>query len=109
MVRSVKRRDADPFAPPEPSPAIRDDPFARAALDAAKGGTGPIEPTDTLLRPLAALHPDARTTTAVLLDAAISVDDLLRRARGRGFAAGFTIGALLAAGVASALWWARMR
>lgn len=108
-MQDVKRRAADPFAPPEPSPPIRDDPFARAALDAAKGGTGPLEPTDTLLRPLAALHPDARTTTGVLFDAAISVEDLLRRARGRGFAAGVAVGALLASAAASALWWARMR
>lgn len=109
MVRDVKRRDADPFAPPEPPPAIRDDPFARAALDAAKGATAPLEPTDTLLRPLAKLDPDARTTTALLADAAISVEDLLRRARGRGFAAGVAVGASLTAAVASLVWWARMR
>ncbi len=109
IVQGVKRREPDPFAPLQPSPVIRDDPFARAALDATRGATASLESTDTLLRPLAELDPYARTTTAVLVDGAISVEDLLRTARGRGFAAGFAVGAALTAAVASVVWWARMR
>lgn len=101
----VKLRDDDPFAAARTA-EIRDDPFARAALSAERGGASGAERSDTLLGRLAQLDPSAPVeTTGVLVEGSSSIEDLLRGARRLGFLAGLATGVLLAAGGAAALWW----
>jgi hypothetical protein len=98
-------RDPDPFASAaERTAALRDDPFARAAQ---AGDAAAADSTDTLHRPLARRDPEAPPETAsFVVDEPVTIDDVLRRARWMGFAAGMIVGALLATGVALLVsWW----
>lgn len=80
----------DPFAP-----AAEDDPFARALAVDSTPASGPLARRD----PDAALDESAEYHVA----GAASFDDVLRRARRRGFLAGTAAGALAATAVAAAL------
>jgi hypothetical protein len=107
----VTIRGPDPFAAPA-EPAARDDPFARARAGEAgePGDAAGADRSDTLAGPLAQRDPHAPVEESAVfqLSGPTSLDDLLRRARLRGFLAGALVGgALVVGGVAVASWWMR--
>jgi hypothetical protein len=109
MVAAVDIGDHDPFAIPA-ARAPRDDPFARALRETeaeAEPDAAAVEPTLTLtlVGPLAQRDPRlaADESAEVRITGASSFDDVLRRARRRGFLSGCAAGAVVAAAVAAVL------
>jgi hypothetical protein len=96
-------READPFAPPS-APPRAEDPFASAGPDLATLTISLAETSDTLVRPLARRDPDALPEdTSDCVTGAASFDDVLRRARRRGFLAGAAGGVVAGAALAAAV------
>jgi hypothetical protein len=102
-------REPDPFAPaPDPAPRA-DDPFAPSARERERehhaATLSLVAATDTLFGPLARRDPDAppEETAEHPITGAASFDDVLRRARRRGFLAGVAAGGAAGAALAAAL------
>lgn len=101
-------RELDPFADRAAPAEIGDDPFARAAETAKPCASSAVERTVSLSGPLAQRDPLAPPdrTAEIEITGATSFEDVLRRARRRGFAAGVAAGALaVLAGAAALSWW----
>ncbi len=98
--------DPDPFAVPPEHGEIPDDPFARAA-EAADGGEARPEPSAPTPGTLALRDPDAPVEVSgeFRTPGAVSVEDLFRQARRRGFIAGAAVGAAAALVVAGTITW----
>jgi hypothetical protein len=102
----------DPFDAPTQGAEIRDDPFARAHAREAGEASGRL-PAGRGAAAAGRLaqrdpHAAAEESESFPLSEPTSLDDLLRRARLRGFLAGALVtAALVAGGAAVASWWTR--
>lgn len=103
------RRGGDPFAPPAASEPLPDDPFAAAPVPDVPRHEPVVPPsldvTPTMDGPLARRDPDAPADESAeyRVTSALSFDDVLRRARRRGFLVGAVVGAVAAAAIAVGL------
>jgi hypothetical protein len=103
------RRGGDPFAPPAASEPLPDDPFAAAPVPDVPRREPVVPPsldvTPTMDGPLARRDPDAPADESAeyRVTSALSFDDVLRRARRRGFLAGAVVGAVAAVAIAVGL------
>ncbi len=103
----MEPRERDPFEVPAERAEAGDDPFARAAAAESSGATS-VEPSVSVIGPLAQRDPHAPPETSDEFDlaGATSFEDVLRRASRRGFLAGAAVGVVAAAAIAVAVSWA---